>query len=130
MTGKAAAAPTGLIRGDVDCGELRRVGALVGNTVDRLDLEAVLRVGLEVTDGHTALDQAQVAWRDVHVVVAPRAHSPLGQALLTDDVVEDVFAAAQVTWVAPFQHERGFVHTGDDTAWCGRNSCKKRVKRG
>lgn len=66
---------------------------------------------LQVADGHAALGQAEVARRDVNVVVTPRAHSPLGQALLTDDVVEDVFAAAHLTRLAPFQHERGFVHT-------------------
>lgn len=43
---EAAAAPTSLICGDVHRGELRRVGALVRNTIDRLDLEAVLGVGL------------------------------------------------------------------------------------
>lgn len=115
--------PTRLIGGDVDRGELRRVRALVGHAVDRLDLEAVLRVGLEVAHGHAALGQPQVARRDVHVVVAPRAHAALGQALLADDVVEDVVAAAQVARVAPLQHQRGLVHAGDDVARRRGNGC-------
>lgn len=122
----AEAAPTGLICGDVHGGELGRIGALVGNAVDRLDLEAVLRVGLQVPDRHAPLGQSQVARRDVHVVVAARTHSPVGKALLTDDVVEDIVAATQVTRLAPLQHERGFVDAGDDAAWGRWNGCKRK----
>lgn len=43
---KAAVVPTSLICGDVHCRELRCVGALAGNTIHRLDLKAVLCVGL------------------------------------------------------------------------------------
>lgn len=66
---EAVALPTGLVSGDVHCGELRCVGALVGNTIDCLDLKAVLRVGLQVTDRYATLGQAQVARRDVDIVV-------------------------------------------------------------
>lgn len=66
---EAEIAPTSLICGDVHCRELRRIGALVGNAVDRLDLKAVLRVSLQVAHRHAALGQPKVAWRDVHVVV-------------------------------------------------------------
>lgn len=109
---------TSLIGGDIDRGKLWRVWALVRNAVDRLDLEAVLRVGLQVAHGNSALGQPEVSRRDVHVVVAARAHAPLGQALLADDVVEDVVTAAQVARVAPLQDQRGLVHAGDDVARC------------
>ena len=105
-----------MVGGDVDGGELRSVGALVGHAVHRLDLEAVLRVRLQVAHGHAALHQAQVARRDLHVVVAAGAHAALRQALLADDVVEDVVAAARLARVAPLQHQRGLVDVGDDAA--------------
>ena len=108
--------PTGLVGGDVDGGELRGVGALVGHAVHCLDLKAVLRVRLQVAHGDAPLHQAQVTRRDLHVVVAARAHAALGQALLADDVVEDVVAAAGVARVAPLQHQRGLVDVGDDAA--------------
>lgn len=120
-----ALTPTSLIGGDVDRRELRRVGALVRNAVDRLDLEAVLRVGLQVAHGDAALGQPEVTRRDVHVVVAARAQAPLGQALLADDVVEDVVAAAQVARVAPLQDQRGLVHAGDDVARRGGHGCER-----
>ena len=115
---------TGLVGGDVDGVELRRVRAPGGHAVDRLDLEAVLGVGLQVPDGHAALGQAQVARGDVHVVVAARAHAALGRALLADDVVEDVLAAARVARLAPLQHQGGLVDVGDDVARGGGDSWK------
>lgn len=117
---------TGLVGGDVDGGELRRVRVLIRHAVDGLDLKAVLGVGLQVSDRHAPLRQAQVARRDVYIVVAARAHAALGQALLADDVVEYVVAAARVTRLAPLQDQVGLVDVGDDVArgrgnGCGRN---------
>lgn len=80
-------------------------------------------MGLQVAHGDAALGQPEVARRDVHVVVAARAHASLGEALLADDVVEDVVAAAQVARVAPLQHQRGLVHAGDDVARRGGHGC-------
>jgi len=122
--------PTGLVGGDVDGGELRGVRALVGHAVHRLDLEAVLRVRLQVAHGDAPLHQAQVARRDLHVVVAAGAHAALGQALLADDVVEDVVAAARVERVAPLQHQRGLVDVGDDAAGGRRNRWGGRKGKG
>lgn len=46
---------TCLICGDINCRDLRCIGALAGNTIDSLDLKAVLSVGLKVTDRYMAL---------------------------------------------------------------------------
>lgn len=73
-------------------------------------------MGLQVAHSNASLGQPEVSRRDVHIVVAARAHAPLGQALLADDVVEDVVAAAQVAGIAPFQDQRGLVHDGDNVA--------------
>lgn len=123
-----AVVPTGLICGDVHSGELRCIRALVGNSIDRLDFKAILCVGLQVADHHATLRQAQVARGNVHVVITPRAHAPLRKALLTDDVIQDVFTATQVTRLTPFQDQRCFVHTGDDTARGRWNSCESEVR--
>lgn len=98
---EAAAPPTSLVCSDVHGREMRCVRALVRHSIDSLDLETVLCVGLQVTDSYSALGQPQVAGRDIHVVVAPRAHPSLWQTLFADDVVEDVVTAAQVTRLAP-----------------------------
>lgn len=122
-----------MVGGDIDGGELRRVRVLIRHTVDCLDLKAVLGVGLQVADCHAPLRQTQVARRDFYIVVAARAHAALGQALLADDVVEDVVAAARVTRLAPLQDEVGLIDVGDDAAWRRGDGCggrKKKKKRG
>ena len=105
---------TCLVGGDVDGRGLRGVRALGGDAVGRLDLEAVLRVRLQVADGDAALREAEVVRGDVHVVVAARAAAALRVALLADDVIEHVLAAAGVPGLAPLQDQRRLVHTRDD----------------
>jgi hypothetical protein len=64
-----------------------------------------------------------VARRDVHVVVAARAHATLRQALFADDVVEDVTSTARVARLAPLQDQGGLIDVGDDAARCRGDGC-------
>lgn len=126
--------PTSLVGGNVDGGELRRVWALIRHAVDSLDLKAVLGVCLQVADRHTTLCQAQVARRDVHIVIAARAHATLRQALLADDVVKDVTSTARVAWLTPLQDQGGLIDVGDDAArrrgdGCGGRKEEEKMKK-
>lgn len=64
---------TSLVCGDVDSGELRRVGTLVRHSIHGLDLKSVLRVGQQITDMDPWIGQAQLARHELHVVTAASA---------------------------------------------------------
>lgn len=108
---------TSLVGGDVNRCKLGCVWTLVGDSVDGLNLKAVLGVGLKVSDGHMSLGQPKVPGRDVHIVITPSAGPTLGQTLLTDNIVKKVISATLVTRLAPLKHQRCFIHAGDDVAW-------------
>lgn len=108
---KAKLILTRLIGGYIDGGVARRDGALGRDAVDGLDLEAVVRVGLQVPDGCVSLGEAQAPWRDLDVVVA--AHTGAVLALLTHHVVHEVGSAARVTWLRPLQIHGRLVDAGD-----------------
>ena len=116
---------TGLVGGDVDSSVLRGGGALAGDAIDSLDLEAVAGVGLQVAHGHPPLRQAQASRGDVHVVVAAGADATLGDTLLTDDIVEQIVPPARVPWLSPLQDQGGLVYVGDDIPGGRGNGCRE-----
>lgn len=108
---------------------MRRVGALVADAVDGLDLEAVEGVGQQVADQHPALGQAQLPRDEVHVVVTVGAGPPVGTALLAHDVVDDVTAAARLPGRVPLQDHRGLVDDGDHVPGAGGDACRHETQR-
>lgn len=110
---------TRLVGGYVDGGVARRDGALGRDAVDGLDLEAVVRVRLQVPDGGLSLGQAQAPGCNFYVVVAAHAGSVL--ALLTHHVVHQVGSAARVAWLRPLQKHGGLVYAGDHAERGGRD---------
>lgn len=102
---------TRLIGGYIDGGVARRDGALGRDAVDGLDLEAVVRVSLQVPDGRVSLGEAQAPRRDLHIVVT--AHAGAVLALLAHHVVHKVGSAARVAWLRPLQRHRRLVYAGD-----------------
>lgn len=108
---------------------LGRVRALVADAVDGLDLEAVEGVGPQVADEHPGLLQTQLSGNKVHIVVAVRAGTPVGAALLADNVVDDVLAAAHLPGGVPLEDHRGFIHDGDHVPGAGWNACGHEGKR-
>lgn len=108
---------TSLVGGDVNRGKLRCIGTLVGDSIDGLNLKAVLGVSLKVSDRHMSLSKPKVAGRDIHIVITPCTGSTFGQTFLTDDVIEKVLPSTLVTWLAPLKYKRCLIYNGDDTAW-------------
>lgn len=102
-----------MVGGDVDGGVARCDRTLGRDAVDRLDLEAVVRVGLQVPDGGGPDGEAQTPRRHVHVLIAAATRTRV--ALLTHHVVHQVGPAPRVTGLRPLQRHRGLVHAGDDT---------------
>lgn len=107
---------TGLVGGDVDRNVLLREGALVGHSIDRLDLKGVGGVSPEVADEDAGVGEPQLAGHKVHVVVAAGAGAPVRAALLADDVVGDVVPAARLPRRVPLQDDGCLVDNGDDVA--------------
>lgn len=103
MTPWTRVALTGLVGGDVNGGVVGRPGVFPRNPVDRLHLEAVAGVGLQVADHHLPLTETQPPGRHVHVVVAARARAPVAKALFTHHVVDQVAAPASVLRLLPLQ---------------------------
>lgn len=108
---------TSLVGGDVNRGKVRCIGTLVGDSIDSLNLKAVLGVSLKVSDRHVSLSKPKVAGRDIHVVITPCAGTTFGQTFLTDDVIEKVLPSTLVTWLAPLEYKRCLIYTGDYIAW-------------
>lgn len=117
---------TGLVGGDFDRGVLWRVGALVGDPVDCLDLKGVLRVGQQVTDVDLGLCQAQLAGDELDIVPAACTASPAPSTALTDDVVDHVLAAPAIARRAPLQPQGCLVHDGDYTLGRRGDGCQGR----
>lgn len=104
---------------------LGRIGALIADAVDGLDLEGVERVGQQVADEDAGLGQARLPRREFHVVVAVRAvRLPVCAALLANDVVDHVIAAARLTRWVPLKDDRSLVDDGDDVAWRRGHTCR------
>lgn len=96
---------TSLVGGNVNGGKLGCIGTLVGDSIDGLNLKAVLGVSLKVSDRHMSLSKPKVAGRDIHVVITSCAGSTFRQTFLTDDVVEKVLPSTLVTWLAPLKYK-------------------------
>lgn len=114
---------TGLVGGDVYGDVLGRVWALIGHSINSLDLERVESVCPQVADDHPGVCEAQLLRHKVHVVVAVRAGPPVRPALLTHDVINHVLPAAGLAGRVPLQDHGGLVHDGDDVPRAGWNAC-------
>lgn len=108
---------TSLVGGDVNRGKLWCIRTLVGDSIDGLNLKAVLGVSLKVSDRHMSLSKPKVAGGDIHVVITSCAGSTFRQAFLANDIVEKVLPSTLVTWLAPLKYKRRLIYTGDNAAW-------------
>ncbi len=108
---------TSLVGGDVNRGKMGCVRTLVGDSIDGLNLKAVLSVSLKVSDRNMSLSKPKVAGRDIHIVITSCAGTTFRQTFLTDDIVEKVLPSTMVTWVTPLKYKRRLIYTGDDAAW-------------
>lgn len=99
-----------------------RIRALVGDTVDRLDLKGVESVCQQVTDEDSGFGQSQLPGLKFHVIVAMGAGTAVRLTFLTNDIVHDIVTAARLTRRVPLQSHRGLVHNGDDVSWSRRNT--------
>lgn len=75
---------------------LGRIGALITNAIDSLDLEAVEGVSQQVADEHSGLGQTQLSRDEIHVVVAVGAGAPVCPTFLAHYVVDDVVTATRL----------------------------------
>lgn len=116
---------TSLVGSDVDGHVLGRVGALVGDPIYSLYLEAVERVSPQVTDEHPGLSQALLPGHILHVVITVGAQRPIRTALPAHDVVSDVIAGASLPRRVPLQDHRGLVDDGDDIPGTRGDTCKR-----
>lgn len=96
---------------------LGRIRALVGDTVDRLDLKRVESVCQKVTDEDSGFGQSQLPGLKFHIIIAMGTGSPVRLAFLTNNIVHDVLATACLTRGVPLQSHGGLVHDGDDISW-------------
>lgn len=105
---------------------LRRIRALVADTVDSLDLKAVEGMRQQVADEHPSFSQAQLSRDEVYIVVAVRASPSVGTALLAHDVVHNVAAAASLPGRVPLEDHRGFVDDGDHVPRAGGDAYRQK----
>lgn len=120
---------TSLVGGDVDRDMLRRIRALVADAVDSLDLKAVEGMRQQVADEHPRFGQAQLSRDEVYIVVAVGAGPSVSTALLADDVVHDITAAAGLPGRVPLEDHRGLVDDGDDVPRAGGDACRQKGRR-
>ena len=71
----------------------------------------------EVTDVDTGVGQSQLAWDKLYVVSTPGAAASSTATALTYDVVDHIFSATSLLWLAPLQPQRGLIDYGDDVLW-------------
>lgn len=120
---------TSLVGGDVNRDMLRRIRALVADAVDSLDLKAVEGMCQQVADEHPSFGQAQLSRDEVHIVIAVGAGPSVSAALLADDVVHDVTAAAGLPGRVPLEDHRGLVDDGDHVPRAGGDACGQKGRR-
>lgn len=76
--------------------------ALVGNSVDSLDLKGIWCVSPQVADEDPSICEAQLPWYKFHIVITTGAATAIRPTLLADNVVGHIITTACLSRWMPF----------------------------